>query len=135
MIPLLFGTLAPILGTIVDRLIPDKAEAQRQKLEIEARLTEAANQVLLQQAEINKVEAGSNSIFVAGWRPFIGWICGAALGWTFLGHDLVTWIVVLAARPDLVPPAADTGPLFELVLAMLGLGGLRTFEKLRGVAR
>jgi hypothetical protein len=88
----------------------------------------------LLQAEINKIEAAHRSIFVAGWRPFIGWVCGVGFLWAFLGHPLFEWCVILAGS-DITAPHLMTDSLLELVLAMLGLGGLRTVEKLSGKAK
>ena len=130
----LIPALVPALGTLVDRLIPDKAAAQRAKDEMEAALIKASNEAALAQVEVNKVEAGHSSVFVAGWRPAIGWVCAAALAWAFIVAPVATWgMAVFGVRETL--PAIGTDNLFELVLAMLGLGGLRTFEKMRGVAR
>ena len=86
------------------------------------------------QAEINKIEAAHRSLFVAGWRPFIGWVCGMGFLWAFIGHPLFEWCVVLTGS-DLIAPDLMTDSLLELVLAMLGLGGLRTAEKLTGRAK
>ena len=88
----------------------------------------------LLQAEINKIEAAHRSIFVAGWRPFIGWVCGVGFLWVFLGHPLFEWSVALYGL-DIHPPELMSDSLLELVLAMLGLGGLRTAEKLTGRAK
>ena len=85
--------------------------------------------------ELNKIEAAHRSIFVAGWRPFIGWTCGAALAWHFLGHPLAEWANAVFGTPPAVPPLLDDSNLMELVLAMLGLSGLRTFEKVQGRSR
>ena len=134
MIPAILTALVPALGTLVDRLIPDKAAAQRAKDEMEAALVKASNEAALAQVEVNKIEAGHSSVFVAGWRPAIGWVCAAALAWAFIVAPVATWgMAVFGVRETL--PAIGTDNLFELVLAMLGLGGLRTFEKLKGVAR
>ena len=134
MIPAIITALVPALGTLVDRLIPDKAAADRAKADMEAALVKAANEAALAQVEVNKIEAGHSSVFVAGWRPAIGWVCAAALAWAFIAAPVATWgMAALGVRETL--PAIGTDNLFELVLAMLGLGGLRTFEKMRGVAR
>ena len=134
MIPAVITALVPALGTLVDRLIPDKAAAERAKADMEAALVKASNEAALAQVEVNKIEAGHGSVFVAGWRPFIGWVCGAALAWAFIVGPVLAWsLAVLGTRESLPPIMTDN--LFELVLAMLGLGGLRTFEKMRGVAR
>jgi hypothetical protein len=78
------------------------------------------------QSEINKMEAQHRSIFVAGWRPFIGWICGIALAYNFIIRDLIAWV-----SPDVMPPAIQMDQLITILLGMLGLGGLRTFEKIK----
>ena len=134
MIPAILTALVPALGTLVDRLIPDRAAAERAKADMEAALVKASNEAALAQVEVNKIEAGHSSVFVAGWRPAIGWVCAAALAWAFIVAPVATWgMAVFGVRETL--PAIGTDNLFELVLAMLGLGGLRTFEKMRGVAR
>ncbi|MFN8996065.1 MAG: 3TM-type holin [Pseudomonadota bacterium] len=134
MIPAIITALVPALGTLVDRLIPDKAEAEKARLDMEAALVKAANEAAMAQVEVNKIEAAHSSVFVAGWRPAIGWVCAAALAWAFIVAPVATWgMAVFGVRETL--PAIGTDNLFELVLAMLGLGGLRTFEKMRGVAR
>ncbi len=129
----------PIIGTILDaikspldKLIPDKNARQKFDHELEMALLQAG----LAQAQINKVEAQHPSVFVAGWRPFIGWVCGLALAWHFMGFDIANWLR-LAFFPDMpAPPALNgTETLVTVLLSMLGLGGLRTVEKLKGVSR
>jgi len=78
------------------------------------------------QAEINKMEAQHRTVFVAGWRPFIGWVCGFALAYNFVLRDLLIWFF----GPEGVPPALQMEHLMTVLLGMLGLGGMRTFEKL-----
>jgi hypothetical protein len=133
MIPIVTALL-PALGTLVDRLIPDRAAAEKAKAEMELQLVNAANEAALAQVEVNKIEAGHSSVFVAGWRPSIGWVCAAGLAWAFVVAPVASWaLMVLGVKAEL--PAIQFDHLFELVLAMLGIGGLRTFEKMRGVAR
>ena len=129
--------LAPLIAPIIDKaldLIPNENDRQRAKEDMERGILDAANQALLGQLEINKVEAAHKSIFVAGWRPFIGWVCGAGIAWAFVGQPVANWAVE-AFGLGISLPIIPTDNLMELVLAMLGMGGLRTFEKLRGVAR
>jgi len=78
------------------------------------------------QSEINKMEAQHRSVFVAGWRPFIGWICGLALAYNFIIREVIAWV-----SPDIMPPAIQMDQLITILLGMLGLGGLRTFEKVK----
>lgn len=77
------------------------------------------------QGEINKIEAQHRTIFVAGWRPFIGWVCGFALAYNFVLRDLLVWWV----GPETAPPALQMEHLITVLIGMLGLGGMRTFEK------
>ncbi len=90
----------------------------------------------LAQIELNKIEAGHRSIFVAGWRPFIGWVCGFALVWHFMLFDMLTWITInffphVTALPDLT----GTAQLITVLMSLLGLGALRTAEKFGGRAK
>lgn len=87
------------------------------------------------QMEINKAEAVHRSIFVAGWRPFIGWVCGCVLSWHFLIHPITIWILVLVRPETPGPPLLDLGQLYPVILGMLGLSGLRTYEKKAGIQR
>ena len=129
----LLPTLLPAITEVLDRVVPDQAAAAKAKLEMEAKLLEAATAQAGQQAAINQVEAAHQSIFVSGWRPFIGWVCGAGLAWAFVVGPMLGWLLpatgVVAALPVL-----QMEYLLELVVAMLGLGALRSFEKMKGVA-
>ena len=89
------------------------------------------NQLLEIQTKINEVEAKHRSVFVAGWRPFIGWVCGLALAYNFIIRDLFIWVI----DPEPVPPALQMEHLMTVLFGMLGLGGLRTYEKLKDKAR
>lgn len=127
-------------GKLIDRFFPDPAQAAAAKLDLVkmqqtgelAQLT-ADTQLALAQAETNKVEAGSTSLWVAGWRPAVGWVCAASLAFKFIGGPL---LVVLGGYFGLTVTLPDigAGELLPLLLGMLGLGGLRTVEKVRGVA-
>jgi len=115
------------IGSAFDKIFTSKEEKAQAQLLLE----KLRQQPYLLQAEINRVEASHRSIFVAGWRPFIGWVCGVGFLWAFLGHPIFEWVVTLM-EVELVAPVLETDHLLELVLAMLGLGGLRTVEKLNG---
>ena len=129
----LLPSLLPAITEVLDRVVPDQAAAAKAKLEMEAKLLEAATQQAGQQAAINQVEAEHTSIFVSGWRPFIGWVCGAGLAWAFLLAPMLAWLLP-ATGVVAVLPALQMEYLLELVVAMLGLGALRSFEKMKGVA-
>ncbi len=93
-------------------------------------------QPLLAQIELNKIEAAHRLIFVAGWRPFIGWVCGFALLWHFVLYDLLSWISLNTISADVkLPELVGTDALISIVIALLGLGGMRSLEKLSGQAK
>ena len=135
----LFGGANNPISTLIDRLVPDKAAAEKAKLELQEKVMEWAAQQDVSQIQVNQEEAKSSSVFVAGWRPAIGWICGAALGWTYVAQPLLGWIVttVCTLKHIAVPvlPTLDLGELMPLLMGMLGLAGMRSFEKVQGVAR
>lgn len=118
------------IGSVFDELFTSDEERAKAQFVLE-RLRQQPH---LLQAEINKIEAAHRSVFVAGWRPFIGWVCGLGFLWAFLGHPLLEWSLALSGR-TLPAPAIHTEHLMELVLALLGLGGLRTAEKIAGRAK
>jgi hypothetical protein len=121
-------------GKLIDRLWPDPTQRDAAKLELLKLQQQGDLAQIAGQLEINKTEAASSSTFVAGWRPFIGWVCGAALAYTYIGYPLILWAGALWF-PSIKPPVlGNDGMLYELMFGMLGLGGLRTFEKVKGVA-
>jgi hypothetical protein len=118
--------VASLVETVVGRIWPDKSEQERAQL--------AAALALVQgQLDINKVEAASPNAFTSGWRPAIGWICGAAFGIQFVFGPLASWGSRLYGHPVDFPPM-DIGAMMPVLLGMLGLGGLRTYEKVKGAA-
>ena len=122
-----------VLAKDIRAAIPGEISPEK-KAEIEQKLLELESASEQAQAEINKVEASHPSLFVAGWRPFIGWVCGAGLAYHFLFHPLLLWAVSVF-KLSIIPPILNTDALMGLVSAMLGLGGMRMWEKFKGVAR
>lgn len=132
-----FTALIPVLGPLIEKLvdrIPDPNERAKEKAKIEADLLAAASAQQSQQVEINKIEAANPNVFVSGWRPAIGWSCAIGIFWAFVGNPIAIWAISTFKLAATVPQI-ETAYLMEMVLAMLGIGGLRTFEKLKGVAR
>lgn len=133
----------PILGDIisgvkdiVSEVIVDKdkrIEINYKLQELEAQAEIRLHEELMAQAEINKVEAANESVFVSGWRPFIGWVGGFGVAWTFVISPIAEWISRLFGWAGKMPEL-DTGQLMALVTAMLGVAGYRTYEKVKGVA-
>jgi hypothetical protein len=101
---------------------------------MEMKLVEAANAANMAQLQTNIAEAQHKSVFVAGWRPAIGWLCAFGLGWQFVGNEMVKWVIAIN-HLNVVPPSISTEGLMELTFAMLGMAGLRTFEKMKGVTK
>lgn len=124
--------ISPIVGKLIDK-IPDKAEQEKAKMEMYVELSKVFSNIDTQQAEINKIEAQNPNLFVSGWRPFIGWVCGVSIVWTFLLCPIISY-TCLAFGMATTLPQIPTENLLELVFAMLGMSGLRSFEKIRGVA-
>ncbi len=116
-------------GDLLDKLFTSDDE-RLDKQAVLARIAQMPDQL---QVMLNMTEAQHRSVFVAGWRPFIGWCCGFGICWTYLGHPIFSWAAALF-WPGVQPPAISADHLMELVLAMLGMSGLRTFEKIKGAA-
>jgi len=122
------GVVEPIaaIGSVLDNLITtDEERAAAELLKVKL-----AQQPQMAQTEINKVQAGHRSIFVAGARPFLMWVCGIGLLFAFVLNPILEWIAPLRGSPELPLDA-----MMELTIAMLGLAGLRTVEKLKGVSK
>ena len=120
-------------GKLIDRLWPDPAQAATAKLEL-IKLQQSGDLAQMTgQLDINKIEAASNSTFVSGWRPAIGWVCALALFYQYLVRPLAVAVFAAVGHPLPTMPGLDEN-LWQLMMAMLGMGGLRTFEKVQGVA-
>jgi hypothetical protein len=130
----LIPLLTSVLPNILDKVIPDKNAAARAQAEILDKVTDLTAKADTAQAEINKIEAGHANLFVSGWRPAVGWLCVAAMAYTYILVPVGMYVGFLIGKPIPKPPVLD-GNLWELTFAMLGLSGIRTFEKVKGVAR
>jgi len=126
--------LLDIGGKVIDRIWPDPTQAANAKLEL-FKLQQSGDLALIAgQMEINKVEAASASVFTSGWRPAIGWVCGAGFAVQFVIGPLGEWASALAGHPVKFPQM-DTGTMMPLLFGMLGLGAYRTAEKIQGVTK
>ena len=115
-----------LADTVINKIWPDKSEAERAQLA-------AAVSIVQGQLEINKAEAANPSRFTSGWRPAIGWVCAAALACQYIARPLVAWAGIVSGHPLPDLPGIDD-QLWQLMLGLLGLGGLRTYEKVKGAA-
>ena len=118
---------------LLDKFFTSPEEKAKAQLELFRLQQEGELKEILAQLEINAREAQHASIFVAGWRPAVGWICAAGLGYQTIFHNLIVWIS--SAQGWTPPPAPDTETLLYILGAMLGVGALRTYEKKHGVTR
>jgi len=130
MLALLLPVIGPLLDTILKRVLPDPEARQKAIIELYAALQTSD----LAQIEVNKAEAASSSVFVAGWRPMIGWVCAIALLYQYLLTPIAVWFGFIIGHPIPQPPNLD-GNLYELMFGMLGMSALRSFDKLKGTAR
>lgn len=126
--------IAPVTS-LLDKFIEDKDQKNKLAHEIATMAEKQAHEANMIQAETNKEEAQHRSVWVAGWRPFIGWVCGIALAWHFVLSPVIIFVaawfnVTLPALPEF-----DMGSLMTVLMGMLGLGGLRTFEKTKGITK
>lgn len=120
------GAVADLATTVIGKIWPDKSEQEKQQLA-------AALSLIQGQLAINEKEASNPSIFVSGWRPAIGWICGMACAWNWVGLPVMKAGLAMYGHQIALSPA-DIGEMMPILLGMLGLGGLRTAEKINGVA-
>lgn len=131
--PLIVAPIFELGKSLLDRWFPDpqkKAEAEQQFMLL---MQEQDFRKVIAQLEVNAKEAASPHLFVAGWRPFVGWCCGAGFLWATIGQPVVAWVAIAKGWP--APPAIDTEVLLYVLGGMLGLGGLRSFEKSKGVTK
>jgi len=126
--------IGPITG-LLDKFIEDKDQKAKLAHELATMTERHAQEIAKGQIEVNKVEAANRNPFVAGWRPFIGWTCGVALAWHFIGLPVATFLIMLSGADLPSLPQFDMNSLMTILLGMLGLGGLRTFEKYSGVSK
>lgn len=126
--------LGPVMD-LLDKFIPDADEKARLAHEVANLAEQRAHELAVAQVELNKVEAQSVSIFKSGWRPFIGWVCGIAFAYHFVLQPVIVFSTVAMGYPLPTLPGFDMGSLMTVLMGMLGLGGLRTYEKKSGLTK
>ena len=120
---------------LLDKVIEDKDQKAKLAHELATMADKLAHEQQLAQMAINKEEASSGSLFKGGWRPFVGWICGIAFGYHFVLQPVIVFIVVLIGMDIPELPSFDMGTLLTVLGGMLGIGGLRTYEKQKGLTK
>lgn len=135
--PLFIGPLVEGARVVLDRMFPDPAERARAELELLKAQAEgtfeqkAAQALALAQIGVNNTEAASAGVFKGGWRPAAGWVCVSALAWQFVARPMVAFGFAVAGHPVPELPTID-GALWELLFGLLGLGTLRSVERIKG---
>jgi hypothetical protein len=137
----MIGAILPVVGTLIDKLFPDKQAADEAKIKMmelaqkgELAQLDAQMQLAMGQIETNKIEAASTDPFRAGWRPMAGWACSLGLFYEFLLRPILPWLVGLTGAEVAPMPSVDIDQLMILLGGLLGLGSLRSFERVKGKA-
>lgn len=123
-------------GQIIDKIFPSKDEAEKAKLKMaDLAMQGQLEQIklLVNQMQINLEEAKSQRLWVSGWRPFVGWVCGSALAWHYIFMPFLVWLLEAFGRSTNMP-ALDISELMTILIGILGLGAYRTFEKIKSVS-
>ena len=118
------GSVADLVKDALDRFFPSKTDEEKAQMAL-------ALTVVQGQLEANKAEASNPSLFVAGWRPFVGWCCGSGCAWNWVGLPVANFLCAVSGHPLNLHPA-DVSEMMPLLTAMLGLGAYRTYEKVSG---
>lgn len=131
---MLQALIGPVTG-LLDKFIEDKDQKNALAHEIATMSERHAQEIAMAQIEVNKAEAQSSSVFKGGWRPFIGWVCGFAFAYHFIIQPVLIFGVGVAGIQLPALPEFDMSQMMPVLLGMLGLGGLRTFEKQKGITK
>ena len=137
---MVIGVISSLLGgkngalKTISKVVDDLHTSEEEKLDKKILMQRIQQKLAEKQLDVNAKEASHRSVFVAGWRPAIGW-CGAmALFFAFILSPCIEWYAKFSGM-DIVPPAIETGPLLAIVTSMLGVAGMRSFEKAKGIAK
>ena len=133
--------IAQVIGKVLDRAWPDPAQKAQAAIALEElrqagefKAIDAELEAMRQQTAVNQVEAANPDRFVSGWRPAVGWVCASALAWHYIGRPVASWVLLMSGGDQPIPQV-ELGDLFVILCGLLGLGGLRTVEKLNKAAR
>ena len=132
------GILSTLIGPATElagKFIADKDKAAQLAHDLSTMADKHSQEAMLAQVEVNKAEAESGSVFKGGWRPFIGWVCGAAFAYHFVLQPLILFGVTVAGVQIPELPTFDMTSLMTVMMGMLGLGGLRSYEKKQGLTK
>jgi hypothetical protein len=123
------------IGSIVNKFIPDRDQQAKIQAELSMKLMDMEATMAKAQTDINSVEAQSSNIFVSGWRPCVGWVCAVAFAWQFVIQPFFSFAYTLYTKQPAPVVALDHDALNTVLFGLLGLGGFRTWEKIKGAAK
>ena len=123
------------IGGIVNKFIPDRDQQAKLHAELQMKLLEIEADSAKAQAEINNTEAANSNLFVSGWRPCVGWVCATAFAWQFVIQPFFSFAYTLYAKQPAPVVALDHDALNTVLFGLLGLGGFRSWEKVKGVSK
>jgi hypothetical protein len=121
-----------IAGKVIDRVVPDKEAAEKARRELQSAENQQEFSLLIEQIKVNQEEAKSGNLFIAGWRPMVGWTCGMGLAYVALLEPVARFVAQVMFGYEGEFPVIDTSLTVQVLLGLLGLGGLRTLEKVKG---
>ena len=122
------------VGQIVNKFVPDRDQQVKIQAELQTKLIDLEATMAKAQTDVNAVEAGNANLFVSGWRPAVGWVCAFAFAWQFIGQPFFTFAWSLYYKQPAPVVALPADALMTVLIGMLGLGGYRSWEKVKGVA-
>lgn len=131
--PLILGSVLEVGKTLIDRFFPDPQKKAEAEMELVKLAADGELKQIIAQLEINAREAMHPSVWVAGWRPFFGWAGGAGFVYAVILQPLIAWGASIKGWP--APPSLNLDLLWVVVTGMLGIGGLRSIEKVKGVSK
>lgn len=123
------------VSQIINKFVPDRDQQIKIQAELQQQLIQLEADAAKAQAEINQVEAGSQNLFTSGWRPSVGWVCSFAFAWQFVIQPFFSFVYTLRTHQPAPVIALDHDALNTVLFGLLGLGGFRSWEKIKGVAK
>ncbi len=130
-----FSVVVDLANTIISRIWPDRTEQDKQKFTLQLQGAIIESNLATKQLDINAAEASNPNVWVSGARPAIMWICAAAFGWTYVFQPVIMFLLTVSGHPITSLPKLDMGEMMPVLFGLLGLGGYRSIEKIKGVAR
>lgn len=125
------SAIVSLASTILNKLWGNKDDELKRQFILELQQKVGELDIAKRQIDVNVEEAKSSNLFVAGWRPFVGWVCGLSFAWTFLFQPFLTYLVIVSGHEVPNLPQLDMSQIMTLLMGMLGMAGLRTYEKIK----